>query len=124
MYEPENKSDLHIPNININFSHNDIDLEEKKTTIKSKLECILIENLKRGEKLNVLVVDDNIFNIEAFQSLLEDYTKYINCDTCLSGLDALNKISEDKMDFEIIFLDIDMPKLNGIETCNRIKTIY
>lgn len=66
----------------------------------------------------VLVIDDDE-NIRIFIERL--LTKKFSCSviTAENGLDGLNRIKYDKP--EIVFLDITMPVLDGVETLKRIR---
>ncbi|MDA0746606.1 MAG: response regulator [bacterium] len=66
----------------------------------------------------VLVVDDNPQNVE----LLEAYLipeKY-NVITAFDGVEALEKVAESAPD--IILLDVMMPRMNGYEVCQALKS--
>ncbi|HBF9827015.1 TPA: response regulator, partial [Clostridioides difficile] len=64
----------------------------------------------------ILVVDDE----EGIITLLKDYFEMNGYEvyTAQSGKDALKKISKNP---DIILLDINMPEIDGIEVCNRIR---
>lgn len=64
----------------------------------------------------ILVVDDE----EGIITLLKDYFEMNSYEvyTAQSGKDALKKISKNP---DIILLDINMPEIDGIEVCNRIR---
>lgn len=64
----------------------------------------------------ILVVDDE----EGIITLLKDYFEMNDYEvfTAQSGKDALEKIS---MNPDIILLDINMPEIDGIEVCNRVR---
>lgn len=66
---------------------------------------------------NLLVVDDNQMNLMVFANLLKQ-TK-VNIDKVSSGYDCL-KYTRDKK-YDIIFLDHMMPKMDGIETLQRMR---
>lgn len=42
---------------------------------------------------NILLVDDNYFNIEVLQSLIE-VQLHLVCDSAFNGLEAVNKVKE------------------------------
>ncbi len=64
----------------------------------------------------ILVVDDDSLNLARTQMILgEDYAVLL----AESGMDALDKLRSEKVD--MVLLDIDMPKMNGIETFERMK---
>ena len=69
-------------------------------------------------KPRILLVDDNQQNVE----LLEAYLLKIDCDTeiAVDGQDALTKTAEFHPD--LILLDVMMPKLNGFEVCQKLKS--
>ncbi len=70
-----------------------------------------------GKKISVLIVDDNKLNLLVADKMLskENY----NCTTIDNGFDAIDLVKEN--DYDIIFMDINMPKLNGIGTTKRIR---
>ena len=67
----------------------------------------------------VLVVDDTPMNLTVFKGLLKQ-TK-VQIDTAESGFACLDAVQKKK--YDIIFLDHRMPKLDGIETLARMKTL-
>jgi len=69
------------------------------------------------KKVKILVVDDEIYilHILDFSLTMEGYEVI----TAKDGFDALEKISQSKPD--LVVLDIMMPRLDGYETCKRIK---
>jgi two-component system chemotaxis response regulator CheY len=73
----------------------------------------------KGEKMKkVLIVDDNQNNRLALELLLEDIED-INISEAKNGLEALKLCH--KKDFDLIFMDIMMPVMNGIEATKKIK---
>jgi signal transduction histidine kinase/CheY-like chemotaxis protein len=76
-----------------------------------------IGSLKMREQVRALVVEDNVINQKLIQILLEEYD--ISVDTALNGLEAV-ELCEQKS-FDIIFMDIDMPYMNGIVATQEIK---
>ena len=69
-------------------------------------------------KPSVLVVDDEMSIRESFLLIL---CKEFNIITAASGEAALKKIIDEKVD--LVYLDIRMPGMNGIDTLKRIKEI-
>ena len=69
--------------------------------------------------MKALVVDDNAINLKVAKMMLES----LGLDVLLAenGLIALEKYVEEKP--EIIFMDIQMPIIDGIETTQRIRQI-
>lgn len=66
---------------------------------------------------NILIVDDNPDNLQVLGSFLqkEDFS----VEFALDGNSALDWIS--KYEFDLILLDINMPGMDGFETCTLIK---
>ena len=66
----------------------------------------------------VLLVEDIATNIK----VAELYLKKIGCSvkTAMNGEDAIEILKKDA--FDVIFLDIEMPVMNGFETTKRIRS--
>lgn len=66
----------------------------------------------------ILVVDDDNMNLMRTRVILgKEYDVLL----AESGMEALNKLRYE--DVDMVLLDIDMPKMNGIETFERIKNL-
>lgn len=65
----------------------------------------------------VLVVDDFRVNLHIARTFLDKYQIYV--DTAESGPEAVRKCSEN--DYDIIFMDHNMPDMNGLEAACLIK---
>src|SRR5690606_7392965 len=64
----------------------------------------------------VLIVDDNALNRKVFENII-GYSFLF--DVAVNGLEALEKIRSDH--FDIILMDIQMPKLDGISALKIIR---
>ena len=69
--------------------------------------------------VRVLVVDDEPMNLMVAQGILSDYRMEV--ETAESGSEAI-EICE-KEDFDLLFLDHMMPKMDGVETLHRIRKL-
>ncbi|MBT3889728.1 MAG: response regulator [Planctomycetaceae bacterium] len=71
-----------------------------------------------SEKNRILIADDNQANCE----LLDAYLSELDCeiDFAVDGQDTLNKVVSFNPD--LILLDVMMPKFNGFEVCEQIKS--
>ncbi|KXS40434.1 MAG: response regulator receiver protein [Methanolobus sp. T82-4] len=67
---------------------------------------------------NILVVEDNIANLELFLCLLE--SQGYKSEVAMDGEKALELIGNSL--FDLIILDIKLPKIDGFEVLKRIKT--
>ena len=71
-------------------------------------------------KLRLMIVDDELIVRE---SLLYWFKKYGHeIDTAASGAEALQKIEQKP--FDLMFVDIKMPGMDGLELLERVKTEY
>lgn len=68
--------------------------------------------------IRVLVVDDSTFMRHALVSMLEQDPEIKVVDTARDGQDALDKAS--RLDIDVITLDVEMPRLDGLETLKQI----
>ena len=87
----------------------------KTDVVEPKGLDIPVENSK---KINVLVVEDSITNREVLCDMLEGMGhKVIGA---INGLEALGQVK--KQIFDIIFMDINMPIMGGIEAVQKIRS--
>ena len=70
-----------------------------------------------NNKLQVLVIDDDAVVGRSFDRVLSD--KGYQVSTALSGEEALNSMND--TDFDVVFTDIKMPGMDGLEVAERIK---
>ena len=68
-------------------------------------------------KLQVLVIDDDAVVGRSFDRVLSD--KGYEVSTALSGEEAMETINE--TNFDVVFTDIKMPGMDGLEVTERIK---
>lgn len=68
--------------------------------------------------INIAICDNEITIVNKTKRILEEYENYkINISTFTSGEDLIDS----RINFDIIFLDIDMEGLSGIETAKKIR---
>ena len=65
----------------------------------------------------VLIVDDSKINLKVAETLMKPYN--FNIDTAINGLEAIEKVNNQK--YDLIFMDIMMPKMNGVETLYKLR---
>ena len=68
--------------------------------------------------MNLLIADDNpqITSILSTYAIKEGY----NVTIAVDGFDVLSKV--EKTDFDMILLDVMMPKMDGFQVCRQIRT--
>ena len=69
--------------------------------------------------MNILVAEDNDMNWEIIHELLEMYE--INTERAINGQVALDRIKDKSNIFDLIFMDIQMPVMNGYEATKEIR---
>jgi signal transduction histidine kinase/DNA-binding response OmpR family regulator len=87
--------------------------------IERKEEVIITEDQIDNQFFaqHLLIVDDNLMNLKLADKI---FTKMGHCvETVDSGQLALEKINE--KDFDIIFMDMQMPEMSGVETTKAIR---
>lgn len=70
--------------------------------------------------LKVLVVDDDQGLRLSVKSALT-VTQRFEVDEAFDGINALEKIKGSDKKYDIVILDVDMPRLNGLETLKQVK---
>ncbi|CAK61257.1 unnamed protein product (macronuclear) [Paramecium tetraurelia] len=73
----------------------------------------------------ILIVDDQIFNQIALKATLNRFA--IQCDQAYDGYQAIQRVKEKQQTscpfYDIIFMDIELPGLNGFETTKEIMSM-
>ncbi|MCC2524846.1 two-component sensor histidine kinase BarA [Vibrio coralliilyticus] len=67
--------------------------------------------------LTVMAVDDNPANLKLISALLQERVEKVV--TCTNGLDAVAQAATQH--FDIILMDIQMPHMDGVTACGKIK---
>ncbi|WP_215406845.1 two-component sensor histidine kinase BarA [Vibrio gigantis] len=69
--------------------------------------------------LTVMAVDDNPANLKLITALLKERVETVI--SCTSGQQAIDKAKDTP--FDIIFMDIQMPQMDGVTACQNIKKL-
>ena len=90
-----------------------------------------VEEIEKGETVGqiepfnasgqkVLIVDDNKINLKVAERLMREYK--VSIELVISGSECINRILDGKK-YDLIFLDIMMPKMKGPEVLQNLKNI-
>ncbi|MFN4149894.1 MAG: ATP-binding protein, partial [Candidatus Sericytochromatia bacterium] len=82
------------------------------TIIKESIEVSLMK-----ETVKILLVDDNEINLKVGVSLIKKLGYEL--DTARDGLEAYKSFTD--KNYDIIFMDVDMPIMNGLESTKKIR---
>ena len=110
---------MHQQNDSMNCLMSNSMIESPELTKKQKCNCA-----------PVLVVDDNNFNLITMETLLKSLD--VKVATASNGLQAVQKIEERRLnpcglncrDFVLVFMDLDMPVMDGYEATQTIRAKY
>ncbi|EKQ56792.1 MULTISPECIES: response regulator [unclassified Clostridium] len=78
-----------------------------------------IKEIQTQLKPRILLVEDNEVNRKIFISMLKSHN--MDCDVALDGSEALKAVSE--KDYDIVFMDCQMPVMDGYESTAKIRQL-
>ncbi len=75
---------------------------------------------RQAPKMRVLVVDDELSILELLKTALSALGDY-DVSIASSGADALKLVNAQKVPFDCLLLDIQMPQMNGVTLCKELR---
>lgn len=78
-----------------------------------------VEPAARSARKRILVVDDHEVARRGIRDMLRDESDIEICGEAENGFEALEKIRE--LNPDVVILDLNMPKMGGLSTANRIR---
>ncbi|OYQ43545.1 PAS domain S-box protein [Flavobacterium aurantiibacter] len=97
-----------------------IEIVEKPTVVENPVVPESLDSLA-NENLQILLVEDNKVNMLLIKTILKQMLPNANLVEAENGAIAVNRCAEQNFDF--IFMDIQMPELNGYEATHAIRNI-
>ncbi len=71
----------------------------------------------------VIIIDDSALMRRVLSDIIETDKRFVVDSTAANGLDALDQIVKEPKRFELAILDINMPKMNGMEFLEQIEKL-
>lgn len=71
--------------------------------------------------MNIILVDDDLDDVLLFREAIKDISKSIECVELGSGPDLLNYLAVASCKPNMIFLDYNMPGMNGFECLSEMR---
>ncbi|MGD1850570.1 MAG: response regulator [Cyanophyceae cyanobacterium] len=99
-------------------SNEDPDISTRETAEKNGT-GVAVDSIKSDGEIRILVVDDEPVNLQ----VLDNYLAFNGYRVTLAtgGDEALAKIESEEGGFDLVLLDVMMPKLSGYDACKLIR---
>lgn len=75
-------------------------------------------------KTRIALADDHQLFMKSLSLMIESFGAYEICAEALNGKDLLEKLSQLETLPDMILADVNMPVMDGIETCKKISSEY
>ncbi|MDO6430545.1 response regulator [Flavitalea sp. BT771] len=75
------------------------------------------------QPLKILLIDDDSDDREIFSLVMKSIHPFSETDDAIDGYEALDKLKRDGYTPDLIFLDLNMPRMNGLECLREIRRI-
>lgn len=70
---------------------------------------------------NILVVDDSALMRKMISDIIDSDERFVIADTASNGLEAFDKVTQNVDKYDVIILDINMPKMTGIQLLEQFN---
>lgn len=74
------------------------------------------------EKIRVLMIDDNVNLTEMVKEYFKDHKRIEITDCCYDGTEGIQKMIEKEGEYDIVLLDLIMPKKDGMAVLEELKS--
>ncbi|MEM9770905.1 MAG: response regulator, partial [Cyanobacteria bacterium P01_D01_bin.73] len=105
------------------FGESSNETEESDDSTQDNSQEVEVESpevsVQAGEEIRILVVDDEPVNLQVLENHLAFNGYQVTLAT--SGDEALEKITAAEGGFDLVLLDVMMPKLSGYDACKQLR---
>ncbi|RYY16690.1 MAG: response regulator, partial [Chitinophagaceae bacterium] len=70
---------------------------------------------------HILLIEDDLDDQEIFLTALANLEVLIACETAISATEALERLKSDEVKPDLIFLDLKMSGMHGLQFMNQLK---
>ncbi|WP_231557112.1 PAS domain S-box protein [Flavobacterium sp. AED] len=105
----------------------DLDLEISDETFENEIEALidkkesLAKTNKIPKKIKIMIVEDNKVNMLLLKTIIKNLYSDVIISEVFNGKDAVDQF--ETLNPDIIFMDIQMPIMNGYEATNEIRNL-
>lgn len=69
----------------------------------------------------ILLIDDDIDDQEFFSITIEKISPHIQCEFADDGVHGLERLKAERLDPDLILIDLNMPRMDGLECLESIR---
>ncbi|MFV5699122.1 PAS domain S-box protein [Flavobacterium sp. ZT3R17] len=105
----------------------DLDLEISDQTSEKEIEVLIdnkespVKTNKNNKKIKIMIVEDNKVNMLLLKTIIKNLYSDVIISEVFNGKDAVDQF--ETLNPDIIFMDIQMPIMNGYEATNEIRNL-